>query len=164
MISGFGKHIFLALLLSGISCTSFAQRPRMQGELPPGYNRSYVRPNDPTQRLKPIQKIKEDYISKQLALPPGPTIRFEELYRKYRQETRAVMILKHINNSDAQVNGSDQVNKDMAYERELVNIKEHYTNEFLKIMPPEKVSIIFKSEHQFDEEILRQLRGGRAHN
>lgn len=160
MITKLGKHIFFAILLSGISYVSFAQRPRMQGGMPPDYSRQRPngRPYNPPQRLKPIQKIKEDYISKQLALPPGPTIKFEELYRRYLQETRAVMILKHINNSDAQANGTEQVNKDMAYERELVNIKQRYTNEFLKIMPPEKVSIIFKSEHQFNEEVLRQLK------
>jgi hypothetical protein len=93
-----------------------------------------------------------------LALSPEQTLRFEAVYRNYQQETGAVRVLKRLNNSDAQANGADQVNKDLEYETELLNIRKRYTQEFLKIMPPEKVSVIFKSERQFNDEAVRILK------
>jgi|ERR1700761_4312025 len=159
MITRFGRHIFIALLLAGISYTSSAQDMRMhRGMPPPVYLRPNGRPYNPQQRLKPIQKIKEEFISKQLALSPEQTLRFEAVYRNYQQETGAVRVLKRLNNSDAQANGADQVNKDLEYEAELFEIRKRYTQEFLKIMPPEKVSVIFKSERQFNDEAVRILK------
>ena len=35
--------------------------------------------------------------------------------------------------------------------------KEYYQNEFLKLMPPEKVSKMYKSEQTFKDEIFRNL-------
>lgn len=99
-----------------------------------------------------------DYISKRLALPPDQTIKFEALYLRYMQEIGAVRTLRRINNTDAQANGADQVNKDLEYESEIVEIRRHYAEEFSKIMPPEKVSVIFKSEQEFNKEALINLK------
>jgi hypothetical protein len=158
----FGRHIFFILSILCISCTAFAQGGRMRvlrrdPVYRPDLNRQQNLP-----KIKPIQQIKEEFISKQLALPPEQTLRFEAVYRRYLQETGAVRVLKRINNSDAQANGTEQVNKDLDYERQLLDIRQRYTNEFLKIMPPEKVSIIFKSERQFNDEAVKILKEKKA--
>ncbi|MFD2147617.1 hypothetical protein [Mucilaginibacter antarcticus] len=62
-----------------------------------------------------------------------------------------------MNNSDAQANGAEQVKKDMDYDAQLVNIRKHYNEEFLKILPSEKVSQLLKSERAFNDELLRKL-------
>jgi hypothetical protein len=46
----------------------------------------------------------------------------------------------------------------LAYDTQLVQIRKHYRDEFLKILPPEKVSEIYKSEREFNDEVLRQLK------
>ncbi len=146
-----GKYIFVTILLVCLSYISFAQvvRPFRR---PPVIERSN-RLNNP--KPNRVQQAKLDYISKRLALLPEPTIKFERLYLLYMQDMHAVRLLQNINNSPAQANGADQVNKAMEYERELGDIKQRYYNEFLKIMPPEKVSVIFKSEQEFNREVLR---------
>jgi hypothetical protein len=157
MATRFGKYILVVLLLS--TCyVSFAQGRR---NMPLG--RPIYRPNyrQPTVNQTPIQRVKMNYISIQLALPPQQTIKFQNLYRQYEQEMHAVRILKQLNNSDSQANGTEQVNKNMGYERELVDIHQHYTDEFLKVMPPEKVSLIFKSEDKFNAELLEQYKNKR---
>ncbi|MEO9173692.1 MAG: hypothetical protein ABI203_11375 [Mucilaginibacter sp.] len=66
-------------------------------------------------------------------------------------------IKKRLNNSSAQTNGTEQINKELFFETELVNIRRSYTEEFLKILPPDKVSEMFKSEREFNDELIRQL-------
>jgi hypothetical protein len=150
------KYIFVVAVLA-FSINAFGQNGRMR----PQFHQPMMERRNPTfQNQRPagkIQVMKENFISKQLALSPEQTVRFLNTYHQYQQEERAVRILKRINNSDAQANGADQVNKDLAYERQLVDIRQHYTGEFLKIMPPEKVSLIFKSERYFNDEVLRSL-------
>ena len=70
---------------------------------------------------------------------------------------KAIRIKKRLNNSKAQVNGTEQIQKELFYESELVNTRKYYTDEFLKILPPEKVSEIFKSKREFTDELIKQL-------
>ena len=83
--------------------------------------------------------------------------RFWPIYRRYRQSLKEILRKKRLNNSADQPNGTDQINKELFYESELVNTRKYYTDEFLKILPPEKVSLIFKSERDFNDELIKQL-------
>jgi len=152
MATSFGKYIFVIAAIVCISQAGFAQGRRMG---PPVNQAPGVRP-------KSIPQIKLEYISKQLALSPEQTLRFQVIYRNYEREDHAVMILKRLNNSDAQANGADQVNKELDYEAQLVAVHKKYTDQFLKIMPPEKVSLIFKSERTFNDIMLHELKEKRA--
>lgn len=159
MTNKFGKYIFVVLLILGIGYNAFAQGGRMpmQNFRQGSFNRPDNQAFKQQPGLKKVQVIKENFISRQLALTPEQSERFLPLYRQYQQESGNIRHLKRLNNSDAQANGADQVNKDLYYERQLVDIRQRYTEEFLKIMPPEKVSLIFKSERAFNDEVIRQL-------
>jgi hypothetical protein len=37
-------------------------------------------------------------------------------------------------------------------------VRKYYTTEFLKILPPEKVSEMTKAEKEFHDELIKQLR------
>jgi hypothetical protein len=106
---------------------------------------------------KKMQAVKENYIGQRLKLTPKEATAFWPLYREYSQKLTAVRILKRINNSSSTVDGSQQVDKDLEYETQLVDIKKHYKDEFYKILPPEKVSELYKSEREFNDEALRIL-------
>lgn len=155
MINRFGRYIFVVLLLLSIGGDTLAQVMRPMRRTPPRIRENRIIER-PTPKPNQLQQAKENYISKQLALPPAQTIKFEALYLQYLQERRAVTILRRLNNTDATANGADQVNKTLAYDRELLEIKQHYVDEFSKIMSPDKVSILFKSEQEFDNEAVRR--------
>ena len=101
--------------------------------------------------------VKEGFISRQLKLNPDESKAFWPLYHKYVQDITNVRILKRLNNSSASANGTEQIDKELTYETELVNIRKHYKDEFLRVLPPEKVSQLYKSERQFNDEVLKQL-------
>jgi len=113
-----------------------------------------------------IEIVKENFIAKRLLLSREESKAFWPLYRQYMQDLTAVRIAKRLNNSSSTTDGTEQIDKDLAYETELLNIKKHYRDEFLKVLPPEKVSELYKSEREFTDEMLKQLseRTGRPSN
>lgn len=148
------KHIFVILITILTSHTAFAQ----DGS---GYFRQH-RNSDKGHRaqnpgMKRIQAVKEGFLSRQLNLKPEQAEKFWPIYRQYQQELFEVRRLKRLNNSDAQANGAEQIRKDLEYESQLVNIKKHYNDEFLKVLPPDKVSELYKSERQFTDELIKQI-------
>lgn len=111
-----------------------------------------------------IEIVKENFIAKRLVLTPQESKAFWPLYRQYTQDLTAVRIAKRLNNSSSTTDGTVQIDKDLAYETELLNIKKHYRDEFLKVLPPEKVSELYKSEREFTDEMLKQLSERTAHS
>ncbi|MCO5945524.1 hypothetical protein [Mucilaginibacter flavidus] len=106
---------------------------------------------------KRIQVVKENFLAQRLDLTQPEAKAFWPLYRQYSQELTAVKILKRINNSSASTDGAKQVDLDLEYETKLVDIKKRYRDQFYKILPPEKVSVLYKSEKEFNDEALRIL-------
>lgn len=149
----FAKHIFVILILF-ISYTAFSQNLHMPVQRQNFNNRVIKQPNPGMRR---IQVVKENFIGQQLSLSREQGERFWPTYRRYQNELYEVRRLKRLNNSDAQANGSEQIKKDMDYDAQLVNIRKHYNDEFLKILPPEKVSQLIKSEREFTDELIRKL-------
>ncbi|ASU33238.1 hypothetical protein [Mucilaginibacter xinganensis] len=107
--------------------------------------------------VRKMQAVKEGFLSKQLDLTQQEAKAFWPVYRKYNEELTAVRILKRINNSSSTADGPKQVDLDLKYESQIVDIKKHYKDEFYKILPPEKVSVLYKSEREFNDEVLKQL-------
>jgi hypothetical protein len=153
------RFVLCFIFLAGIAFTSFGQfrmRPVQRG-IP-------ERPRPAA--VRKIEQVKENYIGQRLNLTNEESKAFWPLYRQYVQDQTAVRILKRQNNSSNTPNGTEQIDKDLQYETELLNIRKHYKDEFLKILPPEKVSQLYKSEREFNDEVLRQLseRSVRAGN
>lgn len=157
------KHILVMLLVAATGYTAAAQGSRSLLPDNRGNDRQSFRaspqrnlmPNAPG--LQRLQNIKESFLKKRLSLTNDEAQQFWPLYRQYQDEMANVRRLKRLNNSDAQANGSEQVKKDLEYESKLVNLKKHYNDEFLKILPAEKVSLLYKSEREFNDEMINVL-------
>ncbi len=132
---------------------SFAQI-RMRAPVRRGYPINRLNNNRP---IGKVEQVKEEFIGKQLKLTADESRAFWPIYRQYTQELTAVRIMKRMNNSNKSVDGTEQIKKDLDYESQIVNIKKQYSYQFLKILPPEKVSELFKSERAFTDELLKQL-------
>lgn len=153
------KPIFCILFVLAFSYKSFGQRRvRMPVERfrPIHVQRGYPVNGQPSPGRR-MELVKEGYIGLRLKLTPDEGKAFWPLYRQYVQDQTAIRILKRQNNSTTSPDGTVQIDKELAYEQQLVEIRKHYRDEFLKILPPEKVSELYKSEREFNDEVLRQL-------
>jgi len=155
------KLAFSILFILTVADTSFGQRiirgmPVRRMPMERLNNRAINMNNRPNQGRK-MEVVKENYIGARLRLTPDEAKAFWPMYRQYVQDQTAVRILKRQNNSTASPDGTGQIDRELQYETELVNIRKHYRDEFLKILPREKVSELYKSESDFNAEAIRIL-------
>jgi hypothetical protein len=169
------RYIFFIVTILGTTGDDiFAQVADMRSGLRPSsnqpisqLNRSGVGTNNSrTSKGKKLEAARNRFISQQLSLTDNEARRFWPVYNQYQQELTAVRVLKRLNNSSASVNGTEQIDKEIAYDNQLVTIRKKYRDIFLKILPPEKVSELYKSEREFTDELIKQLseRSVRAGN
>jgi len=159
MMKALTKYIFVSLLLLAVGYGAGAQgiprnsfRPSGPGAGQPRFNQM---PN--ASGVQKLQVIKEKYLDQNLQLTTDEAARFWPIYKRYQEEILEVRRLKRLNNSDAQANGREQVKKDLEFDGRLVEIKTRYNSEFLKVLPPEKLSRLYKSEREFSDEVIRML-------
>lgn len=148
-------------MITAFSYTSYGQR-RVVVPVRPYTNQQRLQQYQPRNATKAgsgkrIQAVKENFIGQRLNLTPKEAKAFWPMYRRYNQELTAVKILKRENNSSATADGAQQVDTDLKLETQLVDIKKRYRDEFYKILSPEKVSILYKSEKEFNDEAFRIL-------
>jgi hypothetical protein len=151
------KYIFALLFVVCAGYQSYGQyypHPRRFVAVPPpppGYGvRVVARQTGPENR---VLNVKERFIRKQLQLPPDQSQKFFPLYHEYQMELFNMQRLKRQNNTSPQ----PDVNKDIFYEQQILNIKQRFNDAFLKILPPEKVGELYKAEREFNDELVRSL-------
>ena len=156
----FSKPVFIIFLMIGLAYAGFAQRNNLRQQ---SFNRvspvtAPVNDNTSTtdQTVK-LRKIKEQYFVRELGLSTDQANKFLRVYRAWQNDMAELRRLKRLNNSSAQSNGPAQLDKDLAYDRQLIDAKEHFQNEFLKILSPQKLSELYKLEQKFKDEIFKNL-------
>ncbi len=150
------KCLFFVLMLFCAGHKAYAQPGGLPyRSVPPSYrpNFNHGRPNG----MLKLEAARNSYINKRLNLTQEEADRFWPLYHQYQVELDNVLRQRRINNSSPQANGIDQVDRDIAYEQQILAIRKHYRDEFLRILPPEKVSLLYKSEREFKDELIKQL-------
>lgn len=157
------RHIFVVLFIVAAGYESFAQVSNSLVE------RQKITPaptRDKKGTGKRLEAARDRFISKSLDLTDNESNKFWPIYHQYQQELTAVRVLKRLNNSSSATNGTEQIDKEIYYESQLVAIRKRYRDAFLKILPPEKVSELYKSEREFTDELIKQLseRSERAGN
>ena len=149
------KPVLCIILVLALAYSGFSQVP---GPVPVRRGMPLNRMNRPNAGGRRVEVVKETFIGKQLQLTPDEARSFWPLYHQYVEEQTAVRILKRQNNANASPDGTQQIDKELEYEEQLVVIRKRYRDEFQKILPPEKVSILYKSERQFNDEMLNILK------
>jgi len=92
-----------------------------------------------------------------MSLTPEEAERFWPVYDRYQTELENVFRERRQNNQNS-ANDLDQLNKDLYYEQKLVQIRKKYRDEFLRILPADKVAKLYQSEREFKNELIRHLR------
>lgn len=148
------RFVFILFFVVAAGYESFAQVSNLQ---PAHRDNSPASKGKKGAMGKKLEAARNNYISKQLDLSNAESTKFWPVYRQYQQELIAVRILKRLNNSSAAANGTEQIDKEIYYESQQVAIRKRYRDAFSKILPPEKVSMLYKSEQEFNDELIKRL-------
>lgn len=111
-----------------------------------------------------IETIKSDFLSDNMHLSTEEANKFWPVYNQYQQEMNVVLHQKRQNMVNSKNNAQDIVNDNFEYDSKILNIKKHYNDEFSRILPPEKVFHFWKSERQFNEEMIKRLKNRREND
>ena len=147
------KKIFLLLIISIVFVNSgslFAQDKE----------------NSPEDRWERFRAEKVAFLTNKLDLTPAEAQKFWPVYNALEKERSEVQSKRH--ELDRQVRGATEKLSDsevIKLTREYVSNMEKegtlgpkYNEEFLKILPPQKVLILYKSENEFRMYMFRKYR------
>lgn len=111
-----------------------------------------------------IKALELLYISRELDLTSEEAEKFWPVYKKYSKEVNELLAerkrkakeLKGQPRTDAVA--EEALDKELGYERRMLEIKTRYKQEFMKILPARKVGNIYRSEREFRAMMIRQLK------
>ena len=149
------KYITLLLFVLCIGYQSYGQQQGERYRIVPG-RRFNNRMNNQQGVERRVGAVKINFIRSRLRLPPDQARRFFPLYQEYQQELFNIRKLKRQNRLNA-ADGTEQINRELFYENEMLQVKIKFNNAFLKILNPQQVSELYKAEGDFNDELVRQL-------
>ena len=93
-----------------------------------------------------LEAYKIAYLTNKLSLTPQEAQRFWPIYNQYENELRAVRI-------ESRQGGKDELER----EEKVLNIRKKYNTEFAKVISPEKVNTLFRSEKEFNALVQKEM-------
>lgn len=126
--------------------------------------------NDAAARQDKVKAIEVAYIARELDLTPEEAQKFWPVYNKYSKEVHD--LIKERKKKTQELKGqprTDEVaeatlDKELNYERKLLEIKTRYREEFSKVLPARKVGNFYRAEREFRGMMIRQLKERKDNN
>ncbi|ASZ09851.1 hypothetical protein KTO58_26685 [Chitinophaga pendula] len=113
-----------------------------------------------------IRQLEVAYLAKQLDLTPEEAQGFWPLYNKYTHEVEQLIaarrskqaVPENASGTTQKLAADGDVDKELAFDRKMLDIRSRYKQEFLKVLPAGKASSVFKTEREFRGQLLRHLK------
>ncbi len=135
--------------------------------LTPGFNLLKAQGNkDNDDRWEKFRAEKVSFLTDKLQLTPSEAQKFWPVYNELEQKRWEAQKLRRdleikVYEAEANLSKKDVIQLTRDYSSSLqkeaeVNVK--YNEEFLKVLPPEKVLLLYKSENEFRMHMIRKFR------
>ncbi len=111
-------------------------------------------------RHEKIEKLKFEFISKQLNLSPKTAEDFWPVYNEY-DNAKQMLFRKYRNKYREENLSMDDVEFRMEREKEFMELREKYINRFAKILSPVQLTDLKRAETQFKKVLLNRVNQGR---
>jgi len=111
-----------------------------------------------------IKAIQIQYLSQKLSLTPEEAQKFWPVYNNYTHEVEQLIAERH-QKRDLEKTASDNaddaarknMDKELKYEKRMLDIKSRYSAEFQRVLPGRKAGMVFKSEREFRTIMVNHL-------
>ena len=105
-----------------------------------------------------IEVIKVAFITKKLDLTSEEAQKFWPIYNYNQKELLALMKNRREFRQNVDKTANEKINYDLSYESDLLELKKKYKKLYLKVIPAEKVLLLYQSEREFREHLIKQLK------
>lgn len=117
-----------------------------------------------------IKSLQVAYLAKKLDLTTEEAEKFWPVYNNYSHEVELLIAdrKRKVKENKENIKNEDKaareaIDKELNYEKKMLDIKTRYSREFMKVLPPRKAGNVFKGEKEFRSMMINQLRE-RQHN
>lgn len=117
------------------------------------------------ENLEKIRSLQIAYLSKELDLSPDEAQKFWPVYNKYSKEVEALIVerrqkMQEVNppTPTDKTAATQAVDRQLGYEQRMLDIKTHYKDQFMQVLPAEKVNTLYRAEREFRQQLIRQLK------
>lgn len=104
------------------------------------------------------------YLAQKLDLTPDEAQKFWPLYNQYTKEVEILIAERRKRNKTPQQDRQPADANELGYERRMLDIKTHYSQEFQKVLPPAKAGNVFRSEREFRNQLIRTMKDRQSRN
>jgi hypothetical protein len=127
----------------------------------------YAQQGSDAELREKIRAAQIAYLSQKLDLTPDEAQKFWPLYNQYSKEVE-LLIAERRNTGTKQIDhpekNQEAGDKELGYERRMLDIKTHYDKEFQKVLPTAKAGNVFRTEREFRSQLVRSLKERRSMN
>lgn len=116
-----------------------------------------------------VKSLEILYISRELDLTPEEAQKFWPVYKKYSEEVNQLIAERRKKTKELKTKprtdqlASEALDRELGFEKRMLEIKTRYKEEFLKVLPASKVSMLYRAEREFRSMMIRQLKERREH-
>jgi hypothetical protein len=105
-----------------------------------------------------IEAIKVAFITKKLDLTTEEAQKFWPVYNNYQKELMVMMRKRREDRQKTDIDPNEKINVDLTYESRMLDLKKKYKKLYLKVIPAEKVLLLYQAEREFREHLIKQLK------
>lgn len=110
-----------------------------------------------SERYEQIETIKIAFITKKLDLSTEEAQNFWPVYNSYQKELMLLMKKRREERQRTDLEPNDKINLDLAYESKMLELKKKYKKLYSKTISAEKILLLYQSEREFREHLIKQL-------
>ncbi|MGB4774472.1 MAG: hypothetical protein WBP45_04830 [Daejeonella sp.] len=115
------------------------------------------------QRGEQIESVKIAFISRKLDLTTDEAQRFWPLYNNYQKEIGDILKQKKQTKLSNATDPDAQLDGELDFEERILDIRKKYSREFTKVIPSQKVLLLYQAEREFRQQLIKQLKDRRKY-
>ncbi|WP_431437127.1 hypothetical protein [Chitinophaga caseinilytica] len=111
-----------------------------------------------------VKSLEILYISRELDLTPEEAQKFWPVYKQYSHEVNDLISERRKKSKELKTKprtdemANEALDRELGFEKRMLDIKTKYKGEFLKVLPAKKVSGLYRAEREFRSMMIRQLK------
>ncbi|HVI46952.1 MAG TPA: hypothetical protein VM802_18880 [Chitinophaga sp.] len=111
-----------------------------------------------------IKQLQMDYLAKKLDLSDDEAQKFWPVYKNYTKEVELLIAERQsrkaqdkLSDASADDIAKHNMDRELSYEKRMLDIRSKYTNEFQRVLPARKAGMVFKGEREFRGIMINHL-------
>ena len=96
-------------------------------------------------------------ITNKLDLTSEEAQKFWPVHNNYQKELMELMKKRREDRQKTDIAPNDKINAELAFESKILDLKKRYKKLYSKVIPSQKILLLYQAEREFREHLIKQL-------